>query len=44
MQIALTDFPNDGRRNVVGRITNADLPLLAGIKPWMAFRLVTAGA
>lgn len=39
MQIALQDFPNDGRRNVVGRIDPADLDLLTYIKPWSSFTL-----
>lgn len=39
MQIALTDFENDGRRNVVGHITASDLPLLDYLKPWSSFTL-----
>ena len=40
LQIALKSFPNDGRRNVIGRISDSDLLLLDYIKPWSSFRLV----
>ena len=40
LQIALCSFTNDGRRNVVGRITDSDLPLLAYLQPWQSFKLV----
>ena len=39
MQIALTQFPNDGRRNVVGHIAASDMVLLDMLKPWMSFQL-----
>lgn len=39
LQIALCAFPNDGRRNVVGRITAADMVLLDLLEPWMSFAL-----
>ncbi|WDF82098.1 MupG family TIM beta-alpha barrel fold protein [Lacticaseibacillus pabuli] len=39
MQIALTQFPNDGRRNVVGHIAASDMILLDLLKPWMSFKL-----
>lgn len=39
MQIALCEFPNDGRRNVVGHITASDMVLLDLLKPWMTFAL-----
>lgn len=39
MQIALSEFPNDGRRNVVGHITDADMVLLDALEPWMTFAL-----
>lgn len=40
LQIALCSFANDGQRNVVGRIINSDLPLLAYLRPWQSFKLV----
>lgn len=39
LQIALKDFPNDGRRNVVGHLSTDDLFLLDYIKPWSTFEL-----
>ncbi|AMV66760.1 Outer surface protein of unknown function, cellobiose operon [Pediococcus damnosus] len=39
LQIALKAFPNDGRRNVVGHLTDDDLFLLDYIKPWSTFEL-----
>jgi len=39
MQIALTQFPNDGRRNVVGHVAASDMVLLDMLKPWMSFQL-----
>ncbi len=39
LQIALRNFPNDGRRNVVGRITDTDMVLLDLLAPWMSFAL-----
>lgn len=39
MQIALTAFPNDGKRNVVGHISDSDLELVSYIKPWSSFQL-----
>lgn len=39
LQVALCDFANDGRRNVIGRIAPADMVLLDQIKPWMTFEL-----
>lgn len=40
LQIALCSFPNDGRRNVIGKIVESDLALLDYIKPWSSFKLV----
>ncbi len=37
LQIAIKAFPNDGRRNVVGRVT--DSGLLEQLRPWMTFTL-----
>lgn len=42
LQIALCEFPNDGKRNVVGRLTESDLPLLDYVKPWSSFKLIEA--
>lgn len=39
LQIALRSFPNDGRRNVVGRVTATDMVLLDLLEPWMSFAL-----
>lgn len=39
-QIALKDFPNDGRRNKVGHLKESDEFLLSMIKPWSRFLLV----
>jgi hypothetical protein len=40
LQLALTDWPNDGRRNVVGSIADDDLVLLGQLTPWMTFNLI----
>jgi uncharacterized protein len=40
LQIALCQFPNDGRRNIVGKIASSDLSMLYYIKPWSTFKLV----
>ncbi|MGM9986758.1 MAG: DUF871 domain-containing protein [Bacillaceae bacterium] len=37
LQIALKDMPNDGRKNVVGRIVEEELFLLDYIRPWSFF-------
>ncbi len=37
LQILLKDMPNDGRRNVVGRIPDNELMLLDYIQPWIPF-------
>ncbi len=42
IQIALKAMPNDGRVNVVGRITPTELFLLDYLKPWSQFKLVPA--
>ncbi|BDR56685.1 DUF871 domain-containing protein [Xylocopilactobacillus apis] len=42
LQIALCEFQNDGRRNVIGRLTESDLPLLDYLKPWHSFKLTEA--
>ncbi|WP_057895760.1 DUF871 domain-containing protein [Liquorilactobacillus oeni] len=39
LQIALRDFPNDGRRNLVARIAPEDLFLLNKVQPWSTFDL-----
>ena len=39
LQIVLTPFPNDGRRNLVGRLCADDLDLLQKIEPWSTFIL-----
>ncbi|MCH3378304.1 DUF871 domain-containing protein [Enterococcus faecium] len=39
-QIALKDMKNDGRVNVVGRISDAELFLLDFLKPWSSFKLI----
>lgn len=39
MQIALKDWPNDGRVNVVGHVSAENLAVLASIKPWQTFTL-----
>ncbi|OTN76536.1 hypothetical protein A5886_001613 [Enterococcus sp. 8G7_MSG3316] len=38
-QIALKDMKNDGRVNVVGKITDEELFLLDFLKPWSSFKL-----
>lgn len=37
LQIVLTDMPNDGCKNVVGRIGDDEKMLLDFIKPWVSF-------
>ena len=37
LQIILKDMPNDGRRNVVGRIPDNESMLLDYIQPWIPF-------
>ena len=39
LQIVLTPFANDGRRNLVGHICPDDLDLLKDIEPWSTFIL-----
>ncbi|MCZ2025501.1 DUF871 family protein [Enterococcus faecium] len=39
-QIALKDMKNDGRVNVVGRISDDELFLLDFLKPWSRFKLI----
>ena len=39
-QIALKDMKNDGRVNVVGRISDDKLFLLDFLKPWSSFKLI----
>lgn len=39
-QIALKDMKNDGRVNVVGRISDDELFLLDFLKPWSNFKLI----
>ena len=39
-QIALKDMKNDGRVNVVGRISDDELFLLDFLKPWSIFKLI----
>lgn len=39
LQIVLTPFANDGRRNLVGHISPDDLDLLKDIEPWSTFIL-----
>ncbi|MGO2853187.1 MAG: phospho-sugar glycosidase domain-containing protein, partial [Tetragenococcus koreensis] len=39
-QIALQSMKNDGRVNVVGRISDEELFLLQFLKPWSSFRLI----
>ncbi|MDR2833838.1 MAG: DUF871 domain-containing protein [Streptococcaceae bacterium] len=41
-QIALKEMKNDGRVNVVGRISDDELFLLEFLKPWSSFKLVEA--
>ena len=37
LQIVLTPFENDGRRNLVGHLYADDLDLLKAVKPWSTF-------
>ena len=39
-QIALKEMKNDGRVNVVGRISEDELFLLDFLKPWSSFKLI----
>lgn len=39
LQIILKEMSNDGRRNVVGKLSNSDMLLLDLIKPWSTFNL-----
>ena len=39
MHIALSDFPNTGKANVVGRIRPDELIAIDEIKPWQKFKL-----
>ena len=39
MHIALSDFPNTGKANVVGRIRPEELIAIDEIKPWQKFKL-----
>lgn len=40
LQIVLKDMPNDGRKNVVGRICDNEMMLLDYIEPWKPFGFV----
>jgi len=40
LQIALNEMKNTGRVNVVGRITDEEMLLLAHVKPWSTFKLI----
>lgn len=40
LHIVLKDMPNDGRKNVVGRIPQNELHLLDFIEPWRAFEII----
>ncbi|BDR61000.1 DUF871 domain-containing protein [Lactobacillus xylocopicola] len=42
LQIVQTPLPNDGRRNLVGRLKHDDLDLLAWIEPWSTFMMQEA--
>lgn len=37
LHIVLKDMPNDGRKNVIGRIPDEEMMLLDYIKPWKSF-------
>lgn len=37
LHIVLKDMPNDGRKNIIGRIPDNEIILLDYIKPWRAF-------
>ncbi len=39
MHIAISDFPNTGKTNVVGRIRPEELIVIDEIKPWQKFKL-----
>ncbi|MGX7029848.1 DUF871 domain-containing protein [Vagococcus zengguangii] len=41
-QIALKEMKNDGRVNVVGKISDDELFLLEFLKPWSSFKLIEA--
>ncbi|MFI3227777.1 MAG: MupG family TIM beta-alpha barrel fold protein [Clostridia bacterium] len=40
LHIVMKDMPNDGRKNVVGRIPENEIILLDYLKPWRAFSFV----
>ena len=40
LHIVLKDMPNDGRKNVIGRIPDEELVLLDYIQPWRAFGFI----
>lgn len=40
LHIVLEDMPNDGRKNVVGRIPKNELHLLNYIEPWKSFQII----
>lgn len=42
LQLVLTPFENDGRRNLVGHLREDDLDLLDAIEPWSTFILKNA--
>lgn len=42
LQVILKDMPNDGRRNVIGRVPEWELVLLDYIRPWKRFAFAAA--
>lgn len=40
VQIILEDIPNDGERNLVGRISDEEMCVLDQIKPWQKFEFI----
>ncbi|MGR3741304.1 DUF871 domain-containing protein [Companilactobacillus sp. DQM5] len=40
VQIALCDIKNDGRRNIIGKISDDEKFLIPTIKPWSQFKLI----
>lgn len=40
LHIILKDMPNDGRKNVIGRIADNEMILLEYIRPWMPFKFM----
>lgn len=40
LHIVLKDMPNDGRKNIVGRIPENELHLLNYIEPWRVFQII----